>query len=98
MSIFRRNPKRDSNERLIAGELLKRGATVVHLSQRGLPDLLIGYRGKLALVEVKNPGGKDRLTTDQRAFFQMARSLDWPAFVCRDSEDVRLALLDLGSR
>ncbi len=98
MSIFRRNPKRDENERLIAGELLRRGATVLHLSQRGLPDLLIGYRGRLALVEVKNPGGRDKLTIDQQAFFRMARSLDWPAYICRDSEDVRLALTDLGAR
>ena len=53
-------------------ELARLGATSVKLHggsfQRGLPDLLVGYKGKLALVEVKLDNRN--LTPVQRANLQ----------------------------
>jgi len=66
MSLHRRNPKRDANEREIIDALKQIGCTVKQLSAKGLPDLLVGYRGKNYLIEVKQPNGK--LTDDQVEF------------------------------
>lgn len=66
MSIHRRNPKRDANEREIIEALDQIGCTVTQLSAKGVPDLLVGYRGKNFLIEVKQPKGK--LTPDQLEF------------------------------
>jgi len=66
MSLHRRNPKRDANEREIIDALKQIGCTVKQLSATGLPDLLVGYRGKNYLIEVKQSNGK--LTDDQVEF------------------------------
>lgn len=58
--------RRDSNELAIKAALEQLGATVVQLSQKGLPDLLIGFRGETYLLEVKTKTGK--LTPAQIAF------------------------------
>lgn len=63
MSIHRRNPRRDTNERGIIDALEQIGCTVAQLSAKGIPDLLVGYRGKNLLIEVKCEKGK--LTEDQ---------------------------------
>jgi Holliday junction resolvase len=63
MALHRRNPKRDANEREIIEALKQIGCTVAQLSARGIPDLLVGYRGKNLLIEVKCEKGK--LTEDQ---------------------------------
>ncbi len=47
--------KRDNNEGDIIRALRRMGCTVVQLSQRGVPDLLVGANGRNYLVEVKNP-------------------------------------------
>lgn len=66
MTLHRRNPKRDANERPIIDGLRDIGCTVAQLSKKGLPDLLVAYRGKNFLVEIKQPNGK--LTEDQIEF------------------------------
>ena len=63
MTLHRRNPKRDANERPIIDGLKQIGCTVEQLSKKGVPDLLVGYRGKNFLIEVKTKQGK--LTEDQ---------------------------------
>ena len=63
MSLHRKNPKRDSNEREIINALEAAGATVCQLSIKGMPDLLVGYYGNNYLMEVKSRNGK--LTKDQ---------------------------------
>ena len=66
MALHRRNPKRDANEREIIEALKQIGCTVKQLSAKGIPDLLVGYRGTNFLLEVKQPNGS--LTTDQKEF------------------------------
>jgi hypothetical protein len=72
---------RDANEPEIIAELEAVGAAVVRLdpSVAGLPDLLVGYRGRNILMEVKMPPGPQGgtshapLSEDQLAFMQA-----WP--------------------
>lgn len=54
---FAHSNKRDSNEPDIVQALLGAGATVTRLGDSGVPDLLVGYRGKTYLLEVKLPLG-----------------------------------------
>lgn len=63
-------PKRaDANQARIVAALRKAGATVVslHTIGKGCPDLLVGYRTKNYLLEIKTEDGK--LTPDQQQFF-----------------------------
>ena len=65
MSLARRAARRDDNERAIVDALKAHGATVVQLSGRGVPDLLVGYAHEVwVLMEVKATRGD--LTDDQR--------------------------------
>lgn len=66
MSLHRRAAKRDANEREIIKAAESLGAEVRQLSSRGIPDLLVGYRGVNYLWEVKVKSGK--LTEDQEEF------------------------------
>jgi hypothetical protein len=54
------NAKTDANQKLIVAAFRKMGASVAMLATvgNGIPDLLVGYRGKNYLVEVKMPGKK----------------------------------------
>lgn len=64
-------PKRaDANQAEIVAALRKAGATVVslHTIGKGCPDILVGYRTKNYLLEVKTDTGKK--TPDQKAFFE----------------------------
>lgn len=69
MSLNRYNPKRDGNETEIVEALEKVGAVVHRLSDKDVPDLLVGYDGKTYLLEVKN-GDKAQLTKGQQNFFK----------------------------
>ncbi len=64
----RRQAIRDANEPEIVDALERVGATVARLSGKGLPDLLVGFRGVNYAIEVKD-GSKvpsdRRLTPDQ---------------------------------
>ena len=62
-----RRPRRvDENQPGIVAAFRKCGASVEVLSDvgRGVPDLLISYRGETVLVEIKMPG--EKLTDMQR--------------------------------
>lgn len=72
---MRRAAKIDANQEQIVSVLKAYGATVQSLAAvgKGCPDLLVGYRGKTLLIEVKD-GRKPpsaRQLTDQQ--------LDWHA-------------------
>lgn len=67
MGIPKHNPKRDVNELEIIRALEWAGATVVRLSAKGVPDLLVGIDNQTYLLEVKTDKGA--LTTDQTVFF-----------------------------
>jgi hypothetical protein len=55
---------RDSNEKPIVEALRSCGASVTLLGDSGVPDLLVGFRGRTLLLEVKLPlgakGGKSQ--------------------------------------
>ena len=59
----------DSNQPEIVAALRKAGATVQHLHMvgKGCPDLLVGFRGRNFLLEIKSPGG--RMTPAEQRFF-----------------------------
>ncbi len=65
----------DANQAQIVDALRSCGASVqpLHMVGGGVPDLLVGYRNRTALIEVKDgsqPPSKRQLTPDQ---------LDWHA-------------------
>ena len=54
---MRRAAKRDASEPQIVQALEAIGALVQPLSGRDIPDLLVGFRGRLHLIECKSKGG-----------------------------------------
>lgn len=52
---MRRAAKRDESEPAIVKALEAVGASVQRLNAGGVPDLLVGWRGKMWLLEVKLP-------------------------------------------
>lgn len=68
---MRRAAKVDGNHGTIVDALRKVGASVTSLASvgGGCPDIVIGYRGRTFLVEIKDPtqpAGKRALTPDQK--------------------------------
>lgn len=63
MSLNRYARKRDISEPEIVAEFERAGADVEKLSAKGVPDLLVGYRGRTRLVEVKT--GNEILSAGQ---------------------------------
>lgn len=65
---MRRASRIDQNHAEIVKALRAVGCSVLSLAAigRGAPDLLLGYKGKNVLVEVKRPKGK--LNDQQQAF------------------------------
>jgi len=61
----------DENQRTLVHTFIALGASVLNLSTvgRGCPDLLIGYKGKSVLVEVKRDA-KSSFTEPQVKFMQ----------------------------
>ena len=68
-----RTLKRDANEAEIVEALRILGASVEFLSDlgAGVPDLLVGFRGKNYIMEVKNPKTGGKLNQ---------RQVEWHAF------------------
>jgi hypothetical protein len=72
---MRRAAKTDANQAEIVEAMRRAGATVQSLAAvgQGVPDLLVGYRNRTALVEVKD-GSKcasaRKLTPDQQQWHQ----------------------------
>ena len=76
--IMRRAAKKDANHVEIVAALRKAGATVVDLGAvgHGVPDLLIGHRGKTMLMEIKDgnkPPSARKLTPDEAAWHESWR-------------------------
>lgn len=72
------NAKTDRNQKETVKALLFAGFTVQDLSKvgKGCPDLLVGFRGKNYLIEVKN-GAKAKLTGPQPVWHAK-----WEGHVC----------------
>lgn len=71
---MRRAAKIDDNQPAIVEALQKIGAKCYYLKKP--VDLLVGYRGKNVVLEVKNRNGKDEITKDQADFIAT-----WPGQV-----------------
>jgi len=76
----------DENQREIMQALRTLGFCVFDLSNvgRGCPDLLVGRKGRIWLIEVKNTAGRNRIGEAQAAF-----AIDWPVTVIRTVADVQ---------
>lgn len=87
-----RGRRTDSNQSAIVTALRAVGATVVDLSAvgRGVPDLLVGFRGQTYLLEVKNKLGRNRTTADQEVFYEWWRGT--PAVIVYTTDDALKAI------
>ena len=92
MSHHRHNPKRDQNEIIIVEALRYAGAGVWRINEKGLPDLLVLFRGTQYLLEVKTEKGK--LTKDQIDFHGEALNHGVKVHVVHN---VREALIAIGA-
>ena len=91
---MRRAAKIDANQPEIVAALRKAGATVALLSRvgDGVPDLVVGYRGRNFLIEVKdlNAPKKDRELRDNQAEWHAA----WKGQVCKvETAEAALAVI-----
>ena len=84
--------KRDTVEKTITEYLDSMGFRWFPISSPGLPDLMVSYKGRWVLLEIKSKYGK--LTEKQHLFFRAVRSETAipPAYVVRNIIDVKLAL------
>ena len=84
--------KTDANQSDIIATLREVGATVVDLSAvgKGVPDLLVGFRGATYLLEVKNVKGRNRTTPDQDVFYAWWRGA--PVFIVRTADEALTAI------
>lgn len=79
--------KRDDNEREIIDVLQKVGARVFQLNEQDIPDLLVEFRRKWWLIEVKGKQGK--LEHGQQRFFENSAA---PVAVARTPGDALCAI------
>ena len=78
--------RRDSNEQAIVKALRQVGALVIRVSERGAPDLIVYYRRRIVLLEVKTKAGK--ATEAQEA----SSALGWPVQTVRSIDDALFAI------
>lgn len=93
---MRRKSKVDANQATIVNGLRRAGATVAVTSAvgAGFPDLVVGYRGRNFLLEIKDGEkipSRRKLTTDQVRFHDA-----WKGQVAR-VESLSDALLTIGA-
>ncbi len=86
MSIKRWNAKRDSNELAIVKALKQAGASVARISESGMPDLIVWYRGSVFLLEVKMPLGRATAAQKRRS------TEGWPVVTARTEEAALAAI------
>lgn len=93
---MRKLARTDANQPAIVDLLRRAGARVLPLHNMGggVPDLLLGYHGRLALVEIKDgtkPPSARRLTPDEERWH--AAWAEYPVFVV-STDDEALAMLE----
>lgn len=74
--------KRDGNEAEVVKAMEAIGATVNKINGRDIPDLLVSYRGKWFVIEVKTKTGK--LREGQQRFQQVNCA---PVYVIRTADE-----------
>ena len=77
--------KPDANQKEIVAALRSIGAIVFLI---GIPlDLLIGFRGKLMLMEIKNPDGEDKVSKSQQVTIDLLESVGVHVSVVRSVDE-----------
>ncbi len=77
--------KPDANQKEIVDALRDIGARVFPIGQP--LDLLIAFRGKLTLMEVKNPSGEDKVSKSQQITIDLLESVGVHVPVVRSVEE-----------
>lgn len=90
-----RAAKVDVNQKDIVAELRAVGASVepLHAVGRGVPDLLVGFRNDIWLIEVKSPTAKKR--NEGKTDHQVKWHGDWrgkPVVVVRTADEALAAI------
>lgn len=85
--LVRRDARKDANQAAIVDALRRIGASVEIENATGRPDLLVGFRRRNFLIEVKAPGGA--LTPAQIEFFALWRG---QAAIVESLDDARKVL------
>lgn len=95
--MSRRAAKVDANQPSIVSAFRKMGASVapMHTAGEGFPDLVVGYRGKTLLVEVKDgtlPPSARKLTGPQEKFHN-----EWRGHICvvKNIEEAAALLMEV---
>ena len=82
---MRQRNKPDTNQAEIVAALRDIGAVVFLI---GRPfDLLVGFRGQLFLLEIKNPEGRDKLGTSQETDILALSLVGVEVHVVRSAEE-----------
>ena len=95
---MRRAARRDANHAEVRDGLRAAGCKVLDLGAvgKGCPDLLVGFRGRLRLLEVKDgskPPSARELTPDEQAFFrEWGDGARLPVHVVRSLDDALVAI------
>ena len=89
---MRRRNNPDANQPKIVQALRDIGAIVFLI---GRPfDLLVAFRGKLFLLEIKNPAGKDKVEASQKETIERLKAVGVEAMVVRSVEEAINAIVD----
>ncbi|GAG46823.1 unnamed protein product [marine sediment metagenome] len=82
---MRRAAKVDTNQPEIVQALRDIGAVVFLI---GIPlDLLVAFRGKLTLMEVKNPDNKGKVSKSQQVTIDLLKAVGVRVAIVRDGEE-----------
>ena len=90
----------DDNQKSIVSSLRKCGAFVQSLASvgNGTPDILVAYRGKWMVCEIKDgskPPSKRRLTEDEAQWHERARSIGHAPVCIIESVEEAIAMLNV---
>ena len=99
VDAVRRRAKVDANQKQVTAELRQAGVFVEPRLSRiggGVPDLLIAFRGRWALVELKDPSQPPsaRALTDDEAEWIAKAEPHAPVIVACTTEEILTYLLD----
>jgi hypothetical protein len=99
---MRKAARVDANQEQVVSVLRGYGASVQTLAAvgKGVPDLLVGYRGRNFLLEVKDgdkPASQTKLTPDQQDWHTAWRG-DKPIVVYTPTDAVKAILADWGAK
>jgi Holliday junction resolvase len=75
MGLKRWSARRDAIEKPIVQALRAVGADVTRVSGKGAPDLLVRYKGRIAVFEVKSAKG-DRTVAQDETKWPIVRSVE----------------------